>query len=222
MKLILDTATIEKISEYLDYLPVCGVTTNPSILKKEGKINFFDHMQTIRQIIGLERSLHVQVIAADFNGIVKDAHQIIKGIDPQVYIKIPVTKDGLKAIHHLKQEGLNITATAIYTEMQALLALESGADFLAPYVNRISVLGGNPYELIANVQKEIDKTQAPTEIVAASFKELGQVLKATHAGANYVTVGNDVVSQFLANPAIDKAVEDFAKDWEDSFQKREI
>lgn len=222
MKLILDTANIAKIKEYLDYLPVHGVTTNPSIIKKEGKIDFYQHMKEIRQLIGFERSLHVQVIASDVEGIIQDAHQILENIDKEVYVKIPVTKAGLRAMRLLKAEGIHVTATAIYTEMQALLALESGADFLAPYVNRISVLNGDAYELIAHVQEQIDLSAATTEILAASFKQLGQVLDATHAGAAYVTVGTDVIDQFLAHPAIDKAVADFAKDWEDTFQQEHL
>ncbi|MGT2910570.1 fructose-6-phosphate aldolase [Streptococcus cameli] len=217
MKLILDTANISKIKEYLDYLPVHGVTSNPSIIKKEGKIDFFSHMKEIRNLIGFDRTLHVQVIAKDYEGILKDAKEILKEIDDQVYIKIPVTKDGLKAIRQLKSEGVNITATAIYTEMQALLAVECGADFLAPYVNRITVLNGDPYQLIANVQEQIDLTGSTSNILAASFKQVHQVQDATYAGAAYVTVGCDVLDQFLAYPSIDKAVDDFAADWKETF-----
>lgn len=222
MKLILDTANIEKIKEYLDYLPIEGVTTNPSIIKKEGQIDFFAHMKKIRQIIGFERSLHVQVVASDYEGILQDAQSILEQIDNQVYIKIPVTKEGLRAIKTLKAQGVNITATAIYTEMQAQLAVESKVDFLAPYVNRISLLNSNPYQLISNVQEQITRTKSSSQILAASFKQVQQVLDASQAGSAYVTVGCEVIDQFLAYPSIDQAVTDFAKDWKDSFGRNHI
>lgn len=222
MKLLLDTANQEKIKEYLTYLPVSGVTTNPSILKKEGQLDFFEHMKGIRQLIGFERSLHVQVVAQDYEGMLADAHRLIEGIDDQIFIKVPVTKAGLQVIQTLKKAKLGVTATAIYTEMQALLALESGADFLAPYVNRISVLNGDATSLISHVQQEIERTQSSTQLLAASFKQVGQVLDAVHAGAGFVTLGTDVLDQLLAHPSIDKAVADFERDWDETFGRKQV
>lgn len=213
MKLILDTANIKKIKEYLNYLPVDGVTTNPSILKKEGNIDFVEHMKEIRSLIGPDKSLHIQTIASDYEGMVKDARRIVELIDKDVYIKIPVSKAGLAAIKTLKSEGFNITATAIYSEIQALLATELGADYLAPYVNRMSNLNTDPYEVINNVAYNIANTNSDTRILAASFKNVDQVLKAVQAGSTHVTVGADVVDLFLANANIDKAVTDFGNDW---------
>lgn len=213
MKLILDTANIKKIKEYLTYLPVDGVTTNPSILKKEGNIDFVEHMKEIRSLIGPDKSLHIQIIASDYEGMVKDARRIVELIDKDVYIKIPVSKAGLAAIKTLKSEGFNITATAIYSEIQALIATELGADYLAPYVNRMSNLNTDPYEVINNVAYNIANTNSETRILAASFKNVDQVLKAVQAGSTHVTVGADVVDLFLANANIDKAVTDFGNDW---------
>ena len=213
MKLILDTANIKKIKEYLTYLPVDGVTTNPSILEKEGNIDFVEHMKEIRSLIGPDKSLHIQTIASDYEGMVKDARRIVELIDKDVYIKIPVSKAGLAAIKTLKSEGFNITATAIYSEIQALLATELSADYLAPYVNRMSNLNTDPYEVINNVAYNIANTNSETRILAASFKNVDQVLKAVQAGSTHVTVGADVVDLFLANANIDKAVTDFGNDW---------
>lgn len=213
MKLIVDTANIEKIKEYLTYLPVDGVTTNPSILKKEENIDFVEHMKEIRSLIGPGKALHIQTIASDYEGMIKDARRIVELIDKNVYIKIPVSKAGLAAIKTLKSEGFNITATAIYSEIQALLATELGADYLAPYVNRMSNLNTDPYEVINNVAYNIANTNSETRILAASFKNVDQVLKAVQAGSTHVTVGADVVDLFLANANIDKAVTDFGNDW---------
>ncbi|XJS10907.1 fructose-6-phosphate aldolase [Aerococcaceae bacterium WGS1372] len=222
MKLIIDSANIKKIEDYLTYLPVDGVTTNPSILKKEGNIDFVTHMKEIRELIGQDKSLHIQTIASDYEGILRDAKRIIELIDKDVYIKIPVSKDGLKAIKQLKSEGYNITATAIYSEVQALLAKELGADYLAPYVNRMSNLNTNPYEVIKNVSQNIVETQSVTRILAASFRNIDQVLEAVRAGAAHVTVGTEVVDTFLANANIEKAVNDFASDWNEIHGKFEI
>ncbi|MFL2079422.1 fructose-6-phosphate aldolase [Marinilactibacillus psychrotolerans] len=214
MKLIIDTANIEKIKDYLTYLPVDGVTTNPSILKKEGSIEFVNHMKEIRSLIGKEKSLHIQTIAEDYEGMIKDARKIVDLIDREVYIKIPVSKDGLAAIKTLKAEGFNITATAIYSEIQALLATELEADYLAPYVNRMSNLNTDPYKVISNISRNISATNSDTCILAASFKNVGQVLKAVQSGSTHVTVGINVIDAFLANANITKAVNDFGNDWE--------
>lgn len=214
MKLIIDSANTEKISDYLTYLPVEGVTTNPSILKKEGNIEFVNHMKEIRSLIGKEKSLHIQTIAEDYEDMIKDARKIVDLIDREVYIKIPVSKDGLAAIKTLKAEGFNITATAIYSEIQALLATELGADYLAPYVNRMSNLNTDPYEVIKNISRNIAATNSNTRILAASFKNVDQVLKAVQFGSTHVTVGTDVIDAFLANANITKAVNDFGNDWE--------
>lgn len=161
--------------------------------------------------------MHIQTIADDYEGIIKDARKIVESIDKDVYIKIPVTKDGLATIKTLKAEGFNITATAIYSEIQALLATELGADYLAPYVNRMTNLNSDPYEVINNVAYNIAATNSDTRILAASFKNINQVLKAVQAGSTHVTVGSDVVDLFLEDANISKAVNDFSKDWEEVY-----
>lgn len=222
MKLLLDTANIEKIEEYIKYLPVDGVTTNPSILKKEGNIELASHIKQVRKIIGVEKSLHVQTVASDYAGMIKDAHKILNLIDENVFVKIPSTKDGLAAIKTLKQEGVNITATAIYTEIQARLAKELGANYLAPYVNRMSNLNINPYEVISNMSNDIKDTNSSTRILGASFKNIQQVLDAVNAGSTHVTVGEDVLDLFLQHENINIAVKDFGNDWFDIHNNYEI
>lgn len=222
MRLIIDSANIEKIQEYVKYLPVEGVTTNPSILKKEGKIDFAQHIKQIREIIGTDKSMHVQTIASDYEGILKDAETIQRLIGEDTYIKIPANKDGLAAIKTLKAQGVKITATAIYNEIQAILATELNADFLAPYVNRMSNLNTDPYQTISNIYENIKRTDSETKILAASFKNVDQVLKANLAGAEFVTVGTDVVDAFLADANINHAVTQFTNDWNDIHNKFEI
>lgn len=222
MKLVLDTANLEKIESYLDYLPVDGVTTNPSILKLEGKIDVAEQMKEVRRLIGKDKSLHVQVVAEDYEGMIRDANNILDSIDSDVYLKIPTSKAGLAAIKTLKAEGVNVTATAIYSKIQALLALELGADYLAPYVNRMSNLNSDPYDLIRTVSKQIEVKDSETRILSASFKNINQVVSAVEAGSSHVTVSADVIDTFLANANISKATSDFAKDWYSIHNKYEF
>ena len=130
MKYLLDTANLEAIRKYTEYFPVAGVTSNPSIVKREGNIDFFAHMRNIRRVIGKESSLHIQVVAEDAEGMIQDAKRILKEVDEDVYIKVPVTMEGMKAIRLLKAENINVTATAIYTKTQGFLAIAAGAVLL--------------------------------------------------------------------------------------------
>ena len=148
MEFIIDTVDLEEIKDAVEHMPIVGVTSNPSIVKRTSPENFFDHMRAIRSIIGKERSLHVQVISKDCETIVKEAHRILQEIDDQVYVKVPVSYEGIKAIKLLKAEGIHVTATAVYDLMQAYMALAAGADYIAPYVNRIGNLGSDPMEVV--------------------------------------------------------------------------
>ena len=184
MKFMFDTANIEDIKEYKDIFPITGITSNPSIIKKEGKIDFFNHFKEIRKILGFEKSIHIQVVAENCEGIIKDAETILENIDNKIYIKIPVTEEGLKAMRLLKSKGVNITATAVYTKIQSLLALETGADFIAPYFNRMENIGINPREVIETTANMINKYNYSTEILTASFRNIGQVVDAFSSGSS--------------------------------------
>ncbi len=217
MEFIIDTVDLQEIKEAVEYLPISGVTSNPSIVKKTNPENFFDHMREIRKIIGNERSLHVQVIATECDGIVAEAHRIIDEIDAQVYIKVPVSYEGVKAIKQLKTEGINVTATAVYDLMQAYMALEADADYIAPYVNRIGNLGGDPQELIFELAKRIEADNYDCKIVAASFKGVRQVRDSFNSNAQAITAPFAILKAIFANPNIDKAVKDFNSDWHDMY-----
>ena len=213
MEFIIDTVNLNEINEAVEYMPIVGVTSNPSIVKKTSPQNFFEHMREIRKIIGKERSLHVQVISKDCDTIVKEAHRILEEIDDQVYIKVPVSYEGIKAIKILKAEGVNVTATAVYDLMQGYMALAARADYIAPYVNRIGNLGADPMELINELSNRIVMDGYDTKIVAASFKGVQQVRDAFNYGAQSITAPVEVLKQIFKNPNIEKAVDDFNADW---------
>ena len=151
--------------------------------------------------------------------MIAEAKKLQVELGGNLYIKIPVTQEGLVAIKQLKQADFKITATAIYTTMQGLLALETGADYLAPYYNRMENLDTDPVALIAQLASAREQSEHKGKILAASFKNASQVTKALGAGAQAVTAGSDIYAASLADPAIAKAVDDFAIDWKTS-QKR--
>ena len=213
MEFIIDTVNLEEIKEAVEYLPIVGVTSNPSIVKKTNPQDFFKHMKEIRKIIGQERSLHIQVISKDCDTIIKEAHRILKEVDDKVYIKVPVSYEGIKAIKLLKEEGINVTATAVYDLMQAYMALEAKADYIAPYVNRKKKKRTNTFEFINELSNRIIMDGYESKIVAASFKGVQQVKDALNNGAQAVTVPVEVLKQIFANPNIEKAVNDFNQDW---------
>lgn len=213
MEFIIDTVDLNEIKEAVAYLPIVGVTSNPSIVKKTSPQDFFKHMNEIRNIIGKERSLHVQVISKDCDEMVKEAHRILEEIDKDVYIKVPTSFEGVKAIKVLKAEGINVTATAVYDLMQAYMALEAGADYIAPYVNRIGNLGNDPFELINELSNRIVMDDYNCKILAASFKGVQQIRDSFNAGAQAITAPVEVLKAIFANPNIEKAVDDFNHDW---------
>jgi TalC/MipB family fructose-6-phosphate aldolase len=217
MEFMLDTANLEAIKKFEKIIPLAGVTSNPSIIKKEGKIDFFNHMKEIKKIIGDKASLHIQVVGEDYETILKDAKTILENIHKDIYIKVPVTSEGLKAIKTLKRENVNITATAIYTKFQGYLAIEAGADYIAPYYNRMENMNISPKEVITEFSKAIERSKNHTKILAASFKNVGQVNSAFECGAQAATVGCDILNQGFSMPAIKKAVDDFTSDWESIF-----
>lgn len=213
MEFIVDTVNLEEIKDAVEHMPIVGVTSNPSIVKQTNPENFFEHMRKIREIIGMERSLHVQVISKNSDEMVAEAHRILKEIDDQVYIKVPVSYEGIKAIKVLKAEGVKVTATAVYDLMQAYMALAANVDYIAPYVNRIGNLGADPMDLISNLSDRIAVDGYNTKIVAASFKGVQQVRDSFNYGAHAITAPVAVLKQIFANPNIEKAVDDFNKDW---------
>ena len=213
MELILDTANLKKIKEAVEYYPVSGVTTNPSIFNAEGKIDFYAHVREIRQILGNERTLHVQVISTDCDGILKEAEVLRKKVGDSIYVKTPVSREGLKAIGIMAREGFNVTATAIYTTMQAELAAMAGAKYLALYYNRMLNLDIDADKVFKQVADAIKAGNLDCKIVGASFKNVMQLTNALADGAQAITVPPELLDTALAHPSIDLAVDNFRKDW---------
>ena len=150
--------------------------------------------------------------------MVKEAKAILQRIDDEVFIKIPVTEEGLKAMKILKaEEEMGITATAIYTKTQGLLAMEAGADYIAPYFNRMENMDIDGAAVIADFAEMIDRWGYRTKILAASFKNMAQVNAAFEAGAHTATLQPGLLHDALNTAAVGKAVDDFGKDWKTVF-----
>ena len=213
MKYLIDSANLDEIRALSEYLPIAGVTSNPSIVKKEGSVPFFAHMREIRSIIGNLRPLHIQVTATDYDGMMRDAEAVFRHVDEKVFIKVPVDFEGVKVIKALRPQGANVTATAVYGMDQAFMALEAGADCIAPYYNRMEVLGVDAASVIGNIAGIIAHYGYETEILAASFKQPAQIDRAILAGAHSVTVAPDVLRGIFAKQVVADAVQAFSDDW---------
>ncbi|MBR3613736.1 MAG: fructose-6-phosphate aldolase [Clostridia bacterium] len=213
MKLLIDDANIENIKRIYEYYAVDGVTTNPSILAKNGK-NPYETLKEIREFIGNDAELHVQVVSDTAEEMILEGHKIVDVLGKNTYIKIPTVQEGLKAMKKLSSEGYNITATAIYTPIQAYLAAKAGANYAAPYVNRIDNLGTNGIEVTRKIHDIFENNGLKTQILAASFKNSLQVLELCEYGVGASTVAPEIIEGFINNPNISSAVDVFTKDFE--------
>ena len=222
MKYMLDTIDKQEIADCIRTMPISGVTSNPTIIKKQGKIDFFPYFRELRGILGPHRSLHIQVTAPDADGMIREAETILEKIDSQTYIKVPVNEAGLAAIARMKKAEIPVTATGIYTKTQAFMALEAGADFLAMYFNRMETLDIDAFDTFASVAQIIDRFNYSGKILGASFKNITQVNRAIEAGAQAVTVDPSILKSALRLPVIDKCVRDFAGDWQSLYGSRSI
>ncbi|MBQ9079568.1 MAG: fructose-6-phosphate aldolase [Clostridia bacterium] len=212
-ELMLDTANLDELRAGLTAWPIVGVTSNPSILKKEGNIDLYARLAEIKALCGDGKSLHVQVVSNTTEDIIKEALCILDRLGRDIYIKIPVSAAGLPAIKQLAADGVLITATAIYSTFQGMLATLAGAKYLAPYYNRMQNNCTDPRTVIRELRDFIDGADSDTKILAASFKNVAQVTDAFAAGAHSATVSTDIIKSALGMASIDAAVEAFAKDF---------
>ncbi len=213
MKMLIDDARIENIKEIYDLYPMDGVTTNPSILAKSGR-NPYDVLREIRAFIGSKAELHVQVISETTEGMVAEGHKIAEVLGVNTFVKIPTIPAGLKAMRILSSEGYHVTATTIYTPMQAFLAAKAGADYAAPYLNRIDNLGADGVMVTKKIQDIYNRSDMKTQILAASFKNTQQVQELCEYGVGAATLTPDVVDNLIKNASVTFALDVFTRDFE--------
>lgn len=221
MKYLLDTANLEDIRTGFEYFPISGVTTNPTIITQNGG-NFIELLKEIRNIIGERKMLHVQTLSEKCDDIIREAYYLREQISGNLYIKIPVTPDGLKAMKKLAKQDMNTTATAVFTANQALMAACSGAAFVAPYVNRIDNVSANGVNIVKQILTELRVYGMHTQVLAASFKNGQQLTEVANIGVDAITVQYDLLKQSIEHPLTDMSVAQFIKDWETTYGQKGI
>lgn len=215
MKFCIDDADVSRIRKICEFFPVDGVSTNPSILAKTHRPPY-EVLREIRSIIGNEGELFVQATSPMAEGMVAESHRIIDEVGQTTLIKIPCTQQGFKAMKILKQEQIRFIGTAIYTPMQGWLAAKCGAEYVAPYVNRIDNMGFNGVQVAKDIHDAIAGSgyDSYCGLLAASFKNSQQVLELVKYGVKAVTVAPDVIEGLVKNAAIDAAIDQFARDFQ--------
>lgn len=218
---ILDTANLEEIKHINEFYPLDGVTTNPSIIAKE-KTDFWKLLKDIRFIIGTGKMLHVQTLQKTEEKIVDEAKLIKEKIGGEFFIKIPICEESLKATPILKSLGIGVTMTAIFTPAQALIAAKAGANFVAPYVNRLDNIVGDGTAVVAEIVNQFKLYGFDCKVLAASFKNVEQVNKCASVGCQSVTISPDIYKLLISHPLTDIAVEGFEKDWKSVYGDKNI
>jgi len=214
-ELYLDSADLTAIKALAASLPLAGVTTNPTILAAGGQgVNQL--LQQLIDVLGPHSRFHVQVLSETVDGIVQEAERLHR-LPFDIVVKIPAHTAGLAAIKHVKQREIPVLATAIYTVQQGMLAAFNGADYLAPYLNRIDNQGCDGVSVVADLQHLVERYQLPCKLLVASFKNVRQVLQVIQLGVAATTIPVDIAKQMLAQPATDAAVRAFADDWQTMF-----
>lgn len=211
MEILLDTANIKDIERYNEIYNITGVTSNPTIISREKK-DFFPTLLAIRKIIG-DKQLHVQVTGRTTEEQLKEARKITEVLGPDTYVKVPTNEVGIKTMKILKAQGYKITATAIYTAQQAVMAATVGADYVAPYFNRMCNNNYDAPAAIADIANIYSMYGIKTKILAASFKNPNQIMQSFLAGAEAVTAGPEMFTAMVESPLIDSAIDGFEKDW---------
>ena len=212
MKLLIDDANLDAIKAIVALYPIDGVTTNPTILAKAGE-NPKERLIKIRELIGPDKDLHCQVVADSKEEMKDQARKLVKLLGENTYIKIPSNGEGFKAMEELSSEGIKITATGIYSPLQAFLAAKAGAKYLAPYVNRIDNLGYDGLAVAMRIQNILEANNFEAEILAASFKNSNQVLELVERGVGALTLGSAVFDGLVNDRNVDFAIKTFEDDF---------
>lgn len=210
MKLFIDTANVDEIRKANDLGVICGVTTNPSLIAKEGR-DFKEVVQEITTIV--DGSISAEVVSMESAGMVEEALELVK-IHPNIVIKIPMCEEGLKATKILSSKGIKTNVTLIFSAAQALLAARAGATYVSPFVGRLDDIGQEGVNLISEIREIFAVHDIPTEIIAASIRNPIHVTSCAAAGADIATVPYKIIMQMIKHPLTDAGIEKFLKDWE--------
>lgn len=210
MKLFVDTANVEDIKKATDMGVICGVTTNPSLIAKEGR----DFVEVVKEITTIvDGPISAEVISLEADKMVEEAKPLA-ALHKNIVIKIPMCAEGLKAVKQLTKLGIKTNVTLIFSAAQALLAARAGATYVSPFLGRLDDIGTNGMILIEEIADIFEIHDIPTEIIAASIRNPIHVIDAARAGCDIATVPYKVIEQMLHHPLTDNGIERFLKDWE--------
>lgn len=209
MKIFIDTANVNEIREANSWGVISGVTTNPSLIAKEGR----DFKEVVKEITSIvDGPISAEVISLDHEGMIKEARELSK-IHKNIVVKIPMTIEGLKAVNILSKEGIKTNVTLIFSSAQALLAAKAGASYVSPFVGRIDDVGSEGMELIRGITQIFNNYDIKTEIIAASIRSPMHVIDAAMAGADIATIPYKVLVQMTKHPLTDIGIGKFLDDW---------
>ena len=211
MKFFLDTANLDEIREAADLGVLDGVTTNPSLVAKEGDIDFGEHIAAICSIVS--GTVNAEAVAKDTEGMLREGREYAK-IAPNVAVKVPLTRDGLRACKTLSDEGTKVNVTLCFSAPQAILAAKAGASFVSPFVGRLDDIGQDGMELIAEIIDIYSHYDFQTEVLVASVRHPIHIAQAARMGADIATMPFKVFEQLFKHPLTDIGLERFLKDWE--------
>jgi transaldolase len=216
MKFFLDTANLKEIREAND-LGLCdGVTTNPTLVSKEGNVDFKQHVAAICEIV--KGPVSAEVTSQDVDGMLREGMEYSK-IAPNVVIKCPLTRDGLKATRRLSDDGIRVNVTLCFSPAQAILAAKAGASFISPFLGRLDDIGENGLNLLQSIVEIYQNYSWKTEILAASLRHPIHVIEAARMGADIATMPFKVVEQLFNHPLTEKGQAQFLADWAKSGRK---
>ena len=210
MKLFVDSGSVKDIEALASIGILDGVTTNPSLLAKEGG----DYRQILKRICDIVKGpVSGEVVATDYAGMVREGRDIAS-IDEHMVVKVPLTRDGVKACKTLSSEGMRVNVTLIFSATQAWLAAKSGASYVSPFVGRLDDIGNEGMQVVREIVDMFDNADYATEVLVASVRNPIHVIEAARMGADVVTVPAPVIDQLFKHPLTDIGLEKFLKDWE--------
>ena len=216
MKFFLDTANLNEIREGAALGLADGVTTNPSLIAKEGDVDFKQHIAAICEIV--QGPVSAEVTSQDLDGMLREGREYAK-IAPNVVIKCPLTRDGLKATRRLSDEGTSVNVTLCFSAAQAVLAAKAGASFISPFLGRLDDIGENGLLLLQSIIEIYQNYSWKTEVLAASLRHPIHVIEAARMGADIATMPFKVIDQLFNHPLTDKGQAQFLADWAKSGRK---
>jgi len=211
MEFFIDTANLDEIREINKWGILSGVTTNPSLIAKEGDVDFKEVISQITEIV--PGPISAEVISTDAEGMIEEARDLAE-IAENIVVKIPMTSEGMKAVSTLSKEGIKTNVTLVFSANQALIAAKSGATYVSPFIGRLDDIGHDGMQVVRDISEMFSTYDLDTKIIAASIRHPRHVLLSAKAGSDIATVPYDVLKKMIQHPKTEEGIDKFLADWE--------